>query len=331
MQKHMSFIFRFDANAIIGNGHLVRSLMLARELRLRGHSTHILSHPLPSSHAALLGDHVFHEITERHSEGLHEIKVIAETLTIDCLIIDSYTLDFKFEMQARSYVNHIMVIDDLGNRRHDCDLLLDQNISNAIQDNYIDLVPSHCKILLGLDYLLARESFYHHHPEIRSGTMVFLGGGDRSAALLSLKDRLDTTSIARPLHLLTTSAYQMAASEIARISSQNDCRLHTDVPDTAPLCRTVEYAVVQCGFIAYELALVGTPTLIIYNTPIQREVALALEHMGNAISFNETDLDKPEQLKISLDRLKTLKPTPLNVSLRNGTARVIEYLEALYD
>jgi UDP-2,4-diacetamido-2,4,6-trideoxy-beta-L-altropyranose hydrolase len=331
MQKHMSFLFRFDANAIIGNGHLVRSLMLARQLRLRGHRTHILSHPLPFSHAALLDDHVFHEITDSQSEGLHEIKVIAEKLTIDCLIIDSYTLDFEFEKRARSYVNHIMVIDDLGNRRHDCDLLLDQNISNAIQNNYTDLVPSHCKILLGLDYLLARESFYHHQPEIRLGTMVFLGGGDRSAVLLNLKDRLDTTSIARPLHLLTTSAYRIAANEIARLSSQNDCILHTDLPDTAPLCRSVEYAVVQCGFIAYELALVGTPTLIIYNTPIQREVALALENKGNAISFNETDLDKPEQLKTSIDRLKKLKPTPLNVSLRNGTARVIEYLEALYD
>ena len=176
----MSFIFRFDANAIIGNGHLVRSLMLARELRLRGHSTHILSHPLPSSHAALLGDHVFHEITERHSEGLHEIKVIAETLTIDCLIIDSYTLDFKFEMQARSYVNHIMVIDDLGNRRHDCDLLLDQNISNAIQDNYIDLAEA----TLGKELIMHPFEFEEIEGETMDNPM-----GEKGEKLYQLVDK----------------------------------------------------------------------------------------------------------------------------------------------
>jgi UDP-2,4-diacetamido-2,4,6-trideoxy-beta-L-altropyranose hydrolase len=331
MQKHMSFLFRLDANANIGNGHLVRSMMLARGLRLRGHSTHVLSHPLPSSHAALLDDHIVHEITERGSDGLDELSVIAKRLTIDWLIIDSYTIDAGFEEQARAFVRHIMVIDDLGNRPHDCDLLLDQNISNSLQANYTNLVPRQCRILLGLDYLLARDSFYQHKREIRSGTVVFLGGGDRSTELLALKVRLDTANIPRPLHLLVTSSYRTAEIQIAGTASPNDCKLHIDLPDTATLCRSVECAVVQCGFIAYELALVGTPMLIIYTTPIQREVALALESRGNGIALNETDLGISECLKNALDRSKKLKPIPLNTSLQSGTARVIEYLESLYD
>lgn len=331
MQKHMSFLFRLDANANIGNGHLVRSMMLAHGLRLRGHSTHVLSHPLSSSHAALLSDHVVHEITESGSNGLNELRVIAEELTIDWLIIDSYTIDASFEKQARAFVRHIMVIDDLGNRPHDCDLLLDQNISNSLQANYTNLVPRHCRVLLGLDYLLARDSFYQNKPESRSGTVIFLGGGDRSAALLDLKDRLDQATIPRPLHLLVTSAYRIAEIQNALLASPNDSELHVDLPDTATLCCSVEYAVVQCGFIAYELALVGTPMLIIYTTPIQREVALALESRGNGIAFDEADLGISEYLKNALDRLKTLNPTPLNTSLQSGTAQVIKYLESLYD
>jgi UDP-2,4-diacetamido-2,4,6-trideoxy-beta-L-altropyranose hydrolase len=331
MQKPMSFLFRLDANAHIGNGHLVRSMMLARGLRLRGHSTHVLSHPLPSSYAALLHDHVVHEITEHGSDGLNELSVIAGELTIDWLIIDSYTIDASFETQARAFVRHIMVIDDLGNRPHDCDLLLDQNIANSLQANYTNLVPRQCRVLLGLDYLLARDSFYQNKPENRSGTVVFLGGGDRSAALLDLKDRLDKVTIPRPLHLLVTAAYRTVQIQIAGLVSPNDCKLHIDLADTATLCRSVEYAVVQCGFIAYELALLGTPMLIIYTTPIQREVALALASRGHGIAFDEADLDNSKYLRNALDRLKTLKPTPLNTILQSGTARVIKYLESLYD
>lgn len=52
-----------------------------------------------------------------------------------------------------------MVIDDLANRKHDCDLLLDQNFYLDMNSRYEGLVPKHTKLLLGPKYALLREEF----------------------------------------------------------------------------------------------------------------------------------------------------------------------------
>ena len=68
----------------------------------------------------------------------------------DLLIVDHYGLDEGFEAAARAWATYITVIDDLADRPHDCDLLLDQTYGRAAQA-YKALVPDHCKILAGSD------------------------------------------------------------------------------------------------------------------------------------------------------------------------------------
>ena len=77
-----------------------------------------------------------------------------------------------------------MVIDDLANRRHDCDILLDQNFYLNKDARYAGVVPEHCKMLLGPEHALLREEFYEakKHLRKRDGTikniLVFYGGSD---------------------------------------------------------------------------------------------------------------------------------------------------------
>lgn len=321
----MRVVFRFDANEQLGHGHLMRSSVLARALIAQGHQVDLLSRPLPPVLRPHLDGVRCHPMAS-DTQGLDTLAQLAMHQTVDWLVVDHYGLDSDWESQARAHVRRILVIDDLANRAHDCDALLDQNIPNSLQSAYGPLLPQGCPQWLGLTHLLARPGFYEQQPVPRQGLLVFLGGGDHRLALGRLLQRLATDGT-DSLQVLATSAYGSLAALAPSPAVTDGLEFHLDVNDTAPLCRRVAGAVVRCGFMAYELALVGTPMVIIHATPIQQEVALALQALGHGMALAEADMDDAQMLAQALERMRRLQPAPLNLSHRPGAQRVTRLME----
>ena len=200
----MNVAIRVDASAQIGTGHFIRCLTLANELKQRGAKTLFVSRHLPDYMRSMLEtkDHEFVLLdnTQNNStlDGLshsHWLGVSQEKDAIDSvkaltseswdwLIVDHYALDSRWELKLRQSVKKIFVIDDIADRKHDCDLLLDQNFYNDMELRYEGKVPSHCQLLLGPRYSLLRSEFRALHEQIkpRNGTvkriLVFFGGVD---------------------------------------------------------------------------------------------------------------------------------------------------------
>ncbi len=103
---------------------------------------------------------------------------------VDWLIMDHYALDAEWERRLRPHVERLMVIDDLANRSHDCDLLLDQNLVPENHARYRNLVPSTCRLLLGPRYALLGPEYRVWRRSLRpregqvGRVLVFLGGSD---------------------------------------------------------------------------------------------------------------------------------------------------------
>lgn len=103
---------------------------------------------------------------------------------VDRVVVDSYAIDEIWEKAVRTYTNEIFVIDDLANRKHDCDILLDQNFYLNKDERYKGLVPEHCKLLLGPEHALLRDEFYQVKKEMKPrdgklhNILVFYGGAD---------------------------------------------------------------------------------------------------------------------------------------------------------
>jgi UDP-2,4-diacetamido-2,4,6-trideoxy-beta-L-altropyranose hydrolase len=83
----------------------------------------------------------------------------AQLGTVDLLVVDHYALDAVWERVLRPAVHRILVIDDLADRPHDADFLLDQNYYRPLEGRYQGLLPSHCQCLLGPSYALLRPDF----------------------------------------------------------------------------------------------------------------------------------------------------------------------------
>ncbi len=200
----MRVAVRVDSSAVVGSGHLMRCLTLVERMwKEKNVEIHFISRELDGNlHNLIKTAGFFLHILPQHplEEGLEgyaawltvpqnvdaeETKaVLREIGKVNCLIVDSYALGKKWEREIRPFVDEIFVIDDLANREHDCDVLLDQNFYLDKERRYIDLVPGKCKLLLGPQHALLREEFYEvrKHLRKRDGQirkiLVFYGGSD---------------------------------------------------------------------------------------------------------------------------------------------------------
>lgn len=146
----MLIYFRVDSGVDIGMGHLVRCISLANVFQLNGHEVHFICQDLKGNQINKINFCV---------HVLSNINVLAflKENRCDMLVIDNYEIDQKFESLWKPYVKKIMVIDDLYNRKHDCDYLIDSCEHNEYK--YLDLVPPRTRLLNGPLYLILNYKY----------------------------------------------------------------------------------------------------------------------------------------------------------------------------
>lgn len=206
----MLAVIRADASTSIGSGHVMRCLTLAHRLQKEKNAKvvfvmRVLSGNLidvvekqgfevlrlpPANQKYSLNGYGLWLTVPMEVDAQQTIEILQHYLqehgcdVVDRLIVDSYALDEQWEQVLRPYCREIMVIDDLANRRHVCDILLDQNFYLNKDARYVGLVPEHCKMLLGPDHALLREEFREAKKHLRKrdgnikNILVFYGGSD---------------------------------------------------------------------------------------------------------------------------------------------------------
>jgi UDP-2,4-diacetamido-2,4,6-trideoxy-beta-L-altropyranose hydrolase len=202
----MNVVFRTDASTALGSGHVTRCLTLAETLRAHGARVCFVCRSGEgdlSDSIAARGFIVLRlavaasDESERSAScaplgaGWQEdatqtqAAIHAAGEEPDWLVVDHYALDRRWELVLRSLSRRIMVIDDLADRPHDCDLLLDQNFDNPLHARYTRLLPADARTLLGAQFALVRPEFARHRPSAlarRSGqlrrVLVSMGGTD---------------------------------------------------------------------------------------------------------------------------------------------------------
>lgn len=200
----MKIAIRVDCSNEIGMGHIMRCLAIAKKLSLHGHDVLFIGNDIPStfvekiisagckaeSFSLSLDEH--NNSNLKHSnwlkggayfDALETSKVITKHFNIaDWLIVDHYGIDIEWEHRLRACVKNIAVIDDLADREHDADLLLDQNIYDGWLNKYKNLTPNHCELLIGSSYILLRDEFISLSPvpinKKPRDLIIFMGGGD---------------------------------------------------------------------------------------------------------------------------------------------------------
>ena len=327
----MEVVIRVDASVAIGSGHLMRCLTLAKGLRARGstvtfvcreHDGHLCDHVegadfsvcrLPSPAQALLP-----RGPEDYAAWLGVSQEMDADETASCrsgredpadwLVVDHYGLDATWEERLRGLSKHLFVIDDIANRRHACELLLDQNLNLAPEERYRSLVPEDCRLLFGPRYALLRDEFTSQEPRTRSGRveriLIFFGGTDPSDETLK-SCRAVASVVSSDVRVdVVVGASNPRREQIARFCRADDrFTYHQQVSNMAELIHAADLALGAGGTTSWERTFLGLPTLAVAVADNQVPGSEALARSGAIHYLGTRDAATEERLVSALEEL----------------------------
>jgi len=293
----MKVCFRTDASFNIGTGHVMRCLTLADELRQNGTDINFICCEEPGNLISYIENRGYkvHQLpggidTETDRRLTKEILLGYEAKP-DWLIIDHYDIGFSWEHPLRKSANKLMVIDDLADRKHDCDLLLDQNyIKN--EDRYNGLVPENCIQLLGPEYAMLRPQFQKARENLRkrdggvNRILVFMGGSDPqnvTSKVLRAIHMLDRTDIAIDVVIGNLNPYHDEIKTLT--SSMPNTICHHNVDNMAELMLSADLCIGAGGTTTWERCCEGLPTITLILAENQKNISESLDKEGALINL----------------------------------------------
>jgi UDP-2,4-diacetamido-2,4,6-trideoxy-beta-L-altropyranose hydrolase len=324
-----TIVFRCDASPEIGTGHVMRCLSIADTLN----------------------DHGWEIIFFCSEETLITIPVLQDTTYQKTqssvpgayLLVDHYGLDEEYENSCRPWAKKIIVLDDLANRSHDCDLLVDSTL-NRKEIGYKNLVPGHCKILTGPGYAPLRPQFSQMRSKAmakRKGQLqrilLFISGTDPLNVTGAVLDALETITDLPPIDVALGNRAPHADGVAKKISaSRHDITLHENVKNMAKMMVRADLAIGAGGTTSWERCCLGLPVLLIEIADNQAMIAKELEREGAAIHLGKAGEWRPKQLIEALTLLKDSPERLLEMSVAaakicdgHGSHRIKEEIERL--
>jgi UDP-2,4-diacetamido-2,4,6-trideoxy-beta-L-altropyranose hydrolase len=274
-------VFRTDASIAIGGGHVRRCLVLADALAETGWTIRFVCSPATGTIVPALVQRGF-AVTEP------AVFEKAPPSRCDLLVVDDYRLDATFEHACRPWAERILAIDDLANRDHDCDVLLDQSPGRH-REGYASRVPPACELLLGPAYALLDRRFREmrrHRKPVGTVARIFVNFGTTDAANATARvlDALEQARLGADIDIVLGAAAPQLASLRARIAaSPIRVTLHLDVDDMAGLMQGADLAIGAGGVGALERCALGLPSAILTVADNQLVTATALAASGAAV------------------------------------------------
>ncbi|WP_051822389.1 UDP-2,4-diacetamido-2,4,6-trideoxy-beta-L-altropyranose hydrolase [Desulfonatronum thiodismutans] len=350
----MNIAIRVDASLHIGTGHVMRCLTLAEVLRAKGARVVFISRELPEhlrelvagkgievvrlgesgtdntpeqadpsplAHASWLG-------TTQSSDAIKTITAMESIAPWDWAIVDHYSLDYRWESAVRRVADRIMVIDDLADRKHDCDLLLDQNYFQDTGKRYQGLLPDKSQTLLGPKYALLRPEFRQARKFCRmrgngiARVLIYFGGNDPDNLTGMALGAMNDISLC---HLLVDAVIGPNSQHQAQLEKQAANRpgtyLHIQPEGFTELMLRADICIGAGGSTTWERLCLGLPSLVI--TVAENQVAFTVEldrdglvsWIGRKKDISASDIRKAfvhEIEKLKIQALFSNAPAPVD-------------------
>ena len=358
-----TIVFRADASVEMGTGHVMRCMTLADALSVKGGSCHFLTRAHEGHLIDLIQKRGHSVIPLRkptkawRSQGdiahARWLGVSMEDDALECLaalelhadwiVVDHYALDARWEQAMAHRSRRTMVIDDIADRLHACDILLDQNFLAAPATRYNGLVAPECIGLYGPQYALVRPEFAALRAASldrkKSGRLerllVFMSGGDASNETAKVVEGVRLSVWAKRAVDIVVGINFPFLDELERsVRLMPAATIHIQSPHMAELMAVADCAVTAGGSVTWEKCVLGLPSYVAVMGENQRKVATHMHAAGAQITMGVAEDLAPSDYARWLDiaspeKLQRMMTAAIEICGGSGTKRVIAEMEAL--
>ncbi|MDC1418102.1 UDP-2,4-diacetamido-2,4,6-trideoxy-beta-L-altropyranose hydrolase [Candidatus Thioglobus sp.] len=339
----MRIIIRATASKKMGSGHIMRCITLAEELskkndniiefvtqkypenlddliKKKGFIVHSIDASISRNEEGIVS-----EIFEQEKDAYDTINAI-KSQKIDWVIIDHYSIDYNWQEKLRPYTKKIMAIDDLANRKHNCDILLDQNYSSN-EMRYENFVKSDTVKLLGPRFALLRKEFYELRKKRKKiiskvkRVFIFFGGSDSdnlTSKSIKIFSKPDLSYLDLDVVIGSINPHKKEVS--ALVAAHSNAKLHIQVDNIAELMSDADIALCAGGSSTWERMSVGLPSIVVTIADNQDKLSNDLDKDGyinwlgriNKVNFMMIEdalrhvILNPQQLELQSQKCKSL-------------------------
>jgi len=258
-------------------------------------------------------------------------------------VIDSYRLAEQYESRLRDWAEKILIIDDLANRKHNCDVLLDPGLNRKVED-YSALVPNHCQFLLGPRYIPLRpqfrdfrnESLKHHFEGTEFNRIqVSVGASDPHNVTMTILHGIEQSGLNLIVDVIMGGG-SPCLLDVQTLSNKmsNEVNVHVDTDDVANLMKMADLAIGAGGSTAWERCCLGVPSFVVTLSETQKEMVHNFDQVNSVHVLGHWSDLVPEKIARDLKRFSednvfrtTLSKNAAALCDGLGAKRVLENIQ----
>lgn len=353
----MNIFFRVDASQLIGTGHFFRCLTLAHEMIKKKHNVTFVSRHLPEFLKSKLyelnisfkdikigeGKKVAGKL--KHSSWLETTQKQDATnfknaiQDADIVIVDHYSIDEEWEIDVSDHTKYLFVIDDLCDRNHYCDFLLDQNLYlDRTEKEYSKKVRSNTKLMVGTKYSLIRDEFIKYKDKLKTrdrsikNILVFFGGIDNDNHTKIAINALKRLNLDLEIDVVVGKSNQYA-NEIKDLCNDHNLNFYHQISNIEDLMFKADISIGAGGSTSWERCFMGLPSIIVSIAENQDKISQNIHDFGAGVlimnSKNLTSEIQKEFLRIysSPKLLKKMSNKSFDLVDGMGKFRIMKQLD----
>ena len=350
----MKIAIRVDGNAETGVGHVLRCITLADKLLnynikstffVRNISKNLFE-ILDAKFEVILLDRIdsMFNATDEYSRWLgvnqrfdaEEFIALALPRQFNGVVVDHYGLGYHWERAVQDKFRFVLVLDDLANREHICNLLVDQSIGRK-SSCYSSLVPQICTLLVGPKYALLRDEFSADFSGCKKqyDILINFGGADKDNYTEHVLGMLATCANMNKhnIKVIIGSDYPYTLGLEQRIEELGlKFKLVKNPNNVAREISECRIAIGAGGVSLLERSALGVPSIIYAIADNQMHICAEYERQGLGCVIRKGEID--EHIKLAsiidtkLNRKILSKESHLNRNFvdAHGTDRVVAKL-----
>ena len=342
--KNIIFI-RVDSSTKIGYGHFMRCMALADTLQ-KNFEINFITRSLEGSLISDIqkkGFGIFRFYS--NSEKINEKNDAQKTISLikkhsgskNILIVDNYQLSKKWETDVKPFVHKLIVIDDLSNRSHNCDLLIDQNLHTKVNGLYKGLIPSNCIKLIGPKFSMIRKEFRMMRKSVKPRTfpikkiLVSFGGSDienqTPVALNSIKKMNGKINV----DVVVGKANKCKKTLKIFCNKNKHFTYHEQIDNIADLMLSSDLSIGSSGSTTWERCSLGLPAIVSISSNDQRDIANSLSRKKCIINLGDVKKLKESSYinvitNLKKNDLRNMSKNSMSLVDGNGTQRILKHI-----